>query len=744
MGDFFQELRRRNVYKVATVYAITAWLVAQIIKLAADSFNAPAWVMQMVIVLLIAGFPIALILAWAFEMTPEGLKRTKNVEREEPVVPSSPSRSRLNFWIIGLLVTALLFLGIERIFLAESSFWGNDPKAQNASIAVLPFADFSAEGDQEYFADGISEELLNSLAQINGLHVAGRTSSFQFKNENHDLKEIGEKLGVDHILEGSVRKAGDQLRITAQLIKIDDGFHVWSQTYDRPYSTEDIFDIQDEISRAVLEELKIRLLPAEQEKVTNTRPTNNVEAYNLYLKGLSKAATLNPSDLEEAEDYFKEAIILDPDFALAYAKKAETVIYQHVLGNAEFEKAVKESGDDIDVALLLNNDLAEAYVALGLNHLMKNQLNTSLLAFKKAKELKPGDAEVSASLGIGLWQNQRRQEAQEELEYAYELDPLSPLVNLYLGEIYQMNGSYEKAEKHLQTAIKIRPDYLVAYESLANLYGAKLGQHDKAIITMHKAYKKTAEKTKSISLIFYPAVDLGLLGLANEMLDILKKEFPNNEATLNTQYYWLSRHNRYAEVLDLVRRSDSIKGSMPAYYFLNLIEKPALITEEYSYYLDEVKKRNPQILRTDTINFKERSYSTMLGAIVALRETGQEKKAKIILQNLKEHLENLPMKETQEFNGRYFWEYALCKGLLNDREAVKKALKTRIKSGNIIAHYFVYGIENELFLHLNPEELRPFKQAEEKIIKEQRQNVVAYLKEVGEWKDEWETTELKK
>ncbi|MEG9328236.1 tetratricopeptide repeat protein [Salinimicrobium catena] len=744
MGDFFQELRRRNVYKVATVYAITAWLVAQIIKLAADSFSAPAWVMQMVIVLLIAGFPIALILAWAFEMTPEGLKRTKHLEREETTAARSSSRSRFNFWIIGLLVIALLFLGMERIFFAESSLWGNDPEAQNASIAVLPFADFSAEGDQEYFADGISEELLNSLAQINGLHVAGRTSSFQFKDENHDLKEIGEKLGVDHILEGSVRKAGDQLRITAQLIKIDDGFHVWSQTYDRPYSTENIFDIQDEISQAVLEELKVRLLPAEQENVKNPRPTKNVEAYNLYLKGLSKAATLNPSDLEEAEEFFQQAIALDPEFALAYAKKAETVIFQHILGNAEYEKAIKESGEDIDVALLLKDDLAEAYVALGLNHMVKNQRKTSLLAFKKAKELKPGDAEVSASYGIGLWQNQQRKEAQKELEYAYELDPLSPLVNLYLGDIYQMNGSLEKAEEHLQTAIKIRPDYLVAYESLANLYGAMLGQHDKALITMYKAYKETAEKTKSIRLIFYPAVDLGLLGLANEMLDILKKEFPNNESTLTTQLYWLGRHNKYAEALDLVKRSDSIKGSMPDYFFLNLIEKSALATGKYSYYLTEIKKRSPENLRTDTLNFKERSYSNMLGVVVALRKTGQEKKAKIILQNLNEHLENLPKKETQEFHGRYYWEYTLCKGLMNEKEAVKKALRTRLEGGNIIGHYFVYGIENELFLHLRPEEMRPFKEAEEKIINEQRQNVIAYLKEEGEWKDEWEITALKK
>ncbi|MFD0975339.1 hypothetical protein [Salinimicrobium gaetbulicola] len=733
--EFLKELRRRNVYKVATVYAITAWLLAQIINLAADAFGAPEWVMQMVIILLIGGFPIALILAWAFELTPEGLRRTTHVKTQS--VSKSPSRRKFNYWIIGLLAVALIFIVFERVFFAESTLWENDPGSQQASIAVLPFADFSPKGDQEYFADGISDEILNSLANVEGLHVAGRTSSFQFKNENRDLKEIGAKLGVDHILEGSVRKAGNQLRITAQLIKIEDGFHIWSKTYDSEYSAENIFDIQDEISKEVLEELRIRLLPGQQESATIVRPTDNIEAYNLYLKGLSKASTLNPSDLEMAQNYFKEAIELDPDFALAYAKKAESLIFQFIFGNSEFEKTINESREDIDVALLLKDDLAEAYVALGMNYMIRDQRKTSLLAFKKAKKLKPGDAEVSASYGVGLWVNQQREKAQKELEYAYELDPLSPRVNLYLGEIYQMNGSFKKAEKHLLRAIDIRPEYLVAYESLTNLYGAMMGQHDKAIITMHKAYNRVEKKNKAVNLIFYPAVDLGLLNFAEEALTILKTEFPNNLTTLNTQLYWLGRHEKYEEAFNLIKLSDSVEGHIPDRYYLDRIQIPVLAMGKYNYYLDEVKKRAPELLRTDTLQFKERSYSNMLGAIVSLRETGQIKKANTILHNLDEHLQKLPEKETLEFNGRYFEVYIMCKGLLNDRKAVKEAFKTRLENGNIIGHYFIYGIDNDIFFRLSQEELRPFKLAEEKIIKQQRDNVIAYLKNEGEWKEEW-------
>ncbi|MFD2518964.1 tetratricopeptide repeat protein [Salinimicrobium flavum] len=732
---FLKELKRRSVYKVATVYAITAWLLAQIINLAADAFNAPEWVMQMVIVLLMAGFPIALILAWAFEITPGGFKRTSSLATANNADTTNKRGS--NIWMISLLVTAVVFLAFDKFYLSETSFWDNEPRVKQASIAVLPFADFSAEGDQEYFADGISEELLNSLANVKDLHVAGRTSSFQFKDKNRDLREIGNKLGVDHILEGSVRKAGNQLRITAQLIKIEDGFHIWSNTYDRQYSAENVFDIQDEISREVLKELKVRLLPSDKNDFEKVRPTENIEAYNLYLKGLSKAATLNPSDLEEAEAYFNKATTLDPDFALAYAKKAESLIFQHMMGNAEYSKTVEESGKAIDWALLLQDDLAEAYVALGFNHLLQQQKESSLLAFKKAKKLKPGDAEISASLGIGLWQKNEREKAQEELEYAFKLDPLSPLVNLYLGEIYQMNGEYKKAEDHLKQAIKLLPGYLVAYESLVNLYGARLGQHDKALITMYKAYNEHAEKSKAVSMIFYPAVDLGLYGLAKNALNELKTDFPNNIATLRTELYWLANKKEFQKGINVVKEFDSLKMQLPPPFYVDQVSGFYLAAEKHKELIDLIKEKSPEVLRTDTLDFDNRSFNNMLAAVAALRKTGEQQKADLILNNLDTHLQKLPKKDTQEYEGRYFWQYTICRGFKGDKAAVKNAFKKRVENGNFIGHALVYGIENDVYFNLGPEEIRPFKQAEEKIIKEQRNSVISYLKKEGEWKEEW-------
>ena len=221
-------------------------------------------------------------------------------------------------------------MGTERFLFAESTLLREDTnKTEQASIAVLPFADFSPKNDQEYFADGFSEEILNGLAKVEGLEVAGRTSSFQFKNKNRNLKAIADSLGVDNILEGSVRKAGDQLRITAQLIRADNGFQVWTETYDRSFSAENIFQIQDDISQQVLGQLKIRLLNSEKENGEQKR-TTNTEAYQLFLKATSIEASYNPADIKRAIELYNRAIKLDPQFALAYARKAKALSLIHI------------------------------------------------------------------------------------------------------------------------------------------------------------------------------------------------------------------------------------------------------------------------------------------------------------------------------------------------------------------------------------------------------------------------------
>ncbi len=271
--SLFKELKRRNVFKVAIAYIVVAWFVLQVADVVLNNITAPGWVFKVLMLFVALGFPFAMIFAWAFEMTPEGLKRESEVDRSQSITPVTGKK--LNLLITGLLVLALGYFAYDKFVLSA----GRDaalveattqaatntpaPAAQETlevekSIAVLPFVNMSSDVEQEYFSDGLSEELLNLLAKIPELKVASRSSSFQFKGEKFDLKDVAQKLDVAHVLEGSVRKSGDQLRITAQLIKAEDGYHMWSETYDRPL--DNIFAIQDEISAAVVEALKIELL----------------------------------------------------------------------------------------------------------------------------------------------------------------------------------------------------------------------------------------------------------------------------------------------------------------------------------------------------------------------------------------------------------------------------------------------------------------------------------------------------
>ena len=367
ISKFIEELKRRNVIKVATAYAIAGWLIIQISTSVFPAFEFPIWTAQFVIILTVIGFPLALIFAWAFELTPEGLKKSKEVEITESVTANTGKK--LNRVIISVLSLAVFFLLTERIFFAESTFLDrNAAEFDVASIAVLPFVNMSEDEGNEYFSDGLSEELLNGLAKLENIQVAGRTSSFQFKGSNPDLRDVGDQLGVAHILEGSVRKSGNRLRITAQLIQADNGFHLWSETYDRELTATDIFDIQEEITRKVVAELKIQLLPQEEEEINNF-PTTDFEAYNAFLEATQLEVSQTEDDLLAAVEKYKRAIQIDPSFALAYARLATVYGDLNWKGNLSLEEMKKLMRENIDQALLINGNEGKAYEALGYYYL---------------------------------------------------------------------------------------------------------------------------------------------------------------------------------------------------------------------------------------------------------------------------------------------------------------------------------------------------------------------------------------
>ena len=325
MREFFEEIKRRNVFRVAFVYIIVAWFSMQVVDVMFPALHVPEWAVSAIAVVLLIGFPIALIFAWAFEMTPEGLKKESEIDRSQSIT-SNTGRKLNNLTVIALIL-AVGFLLVDKFILStgdQATSAVQTTAEIRPSIAVLPFVNMSEDPSNEYFSDGLAEELLNVLARIPQLHVAGRTSSFKFKDTNEDLRIIGEQLNVAHVLEGSVRKSGTRLRITAQLIDTESGYHLWSNTYDRELT--DIFAVQDEITAEVVAALRVTLLGGAS--VTSDHGTSNLEAYNLYLQSQYFIEHTSADNIEKAHVALKRAIELDPEYAQAYVGLAYV---QHAL-----------------------------------------------------------------------------------------------------------------------------------------------------------------------------------------------------------------------------------------------------------------------------------------------------------------------------------------------------------------------------------------------------------------------------
>src|SRR5688572_1827453 len=365
--SFFRELRRRHVTRVAVAYAVVGFGAMQVATAFFPALHLPAWTVTFVAVLVILGFPIALILAWAFEITPDGVKRADGLAAVEPAGSSESKRfisgASLGFVGLGILLGLVAFGLSHRLSDRTSPNAVDEPVEAVRSIAVLPFVNLSTDAENEPFADGLTEEMLNVLAQVKGLRVPARTSSFAFKNVNHDIREIGQKLNVEAVLEGSVRKSGDRLRITAQLINVADGSHLWSQTYDRQLA--DVFAIQEEIAQAILAQLLPRFARATVGNELVHPGTKKLEAYEAYLQGRHQFWQQSGEEgLRRAAAFFEVAIEHDPNYAIAHAGLADAYMLLGGSGNVLPRDIFPQSKAAALKALELDDKLAEGYVAL--------------------------------------------------------------------------------------------------------------------------------------------------------------------------------------------------------------------------------------------------------------------------------------------------------------------------------------------------------------------------------------------
>ncbi len=456
MTTLIGELKRRNVFRVAVAYLVAGWLVMQIADIVLDATLAPDWVMQVFLLFISLGFFVSIIISWAYEITPEGLKLQAEVDRDESI--TGDTGRKLDLITIGLLVSVLIIVGVERTFfpqqVAEDSAEQSAAAVADKSIAVLAFEDLSPEGDQAYFAEGLSEELLNVLAQVPGLKVAGRTSSFAFRGKDKDLREIGELLNVAHILEGSIRKSGNRIRVTAQLINAKDGFHLYSETYDRELS--DIFELQDEIAESIATAMLSEIIGTESvAKATRT----DTQTYDLYLLARQRIHSRDADAMREATVMLDRALEIDPIYAPALAQKAlVTYLMSDSLGgygDTPVAEALPAAMRIVDQAIALDAQHADAHAIRGLLLDDLNRYDESIAELRLALQMNPTMSEAATWLASSLAAIGRRDEEREILEEVVKRDPtFGPAFNnLIMG--YMRDASVDRADALITRVARI-------------------------------------------------------------------------------------------------------------------------------------------------------------------------------------------------------------------------------------------------------------------------------------------------
>lgn len=557
--NFFAELKRRNVYKIAVAYAVVAWLLLQGASIILPSFEAPAWTMRVLIAVLAIGFPIAVVLAWAFEITPEGIKRAEDVSPNDSI-PRKTGRKLIGITIALAAVAAALFA--FRILQRQGATTGTTadksvlravtdvPAIVEKSIAVLPFENLSEEKANAFFASGIQDEILTRLAKIGDLKVISRTSTAQYQSKPQSLSLIAQQLGVANILEGSVQKSGDAVHINVQLIKAATDAHLWAESYDR--ELKNIFVMEGEVAGAIAEALKAKLTGAEKKAITE-KPTDNMAAYDVYLRGLSiEQSHWSYVAWEEAVAAYVIAVQSDPRFALAWARLASvrSLLYFNGVNLAKNSAAsVKEAADQ---AITLQPNLGEAWVAQGnYRYRVLRDFTGGLQAFGEARERLPNDSLVALSTAnverrLGRWQD-----AEVHYRKAAELDPRNLQIFEAMGQTFELLRRYDDAQAAFDRAQEIAPNEDDVRARKANVFrsAGRLEEADKELArTSANATYDVVGYSRVAVAIYARRFDEGIELVTKKLDEIKSREAPNSAdkeamAQLGSLLEWAGRPN---------------------------------------------------------------------------------------------------------------------------------------------------------------------------------------------------------
>lgn len=638
--------------------------------------------------------------------------------------------------VIGVLTVAVLFMVVERMFFGGGIVERDTLAIQTASIAVLPFVDMSQEQDQEYFSDGLSEELLNVLTKVDGLKVAGRTSSFQFKGQNLDLREIGDDLGVDHVLEGSIRKFGNQIRITAQLVKADDGFHIWSETYQREYSANDLFDIQDEISQQVLQELEVRLLPEKEGQISKAL-TENTDAFDLYLRAVQLLANRKGNEIEEAIDLFNQAIEKDPGFAAAYARRAIAYDFLHIYGSINREDMLNNMRRNIDRALLLDPDLGWAYAALGLYNINMDNYEEAKIALEKAHGIIPGDPEIMIWYSIVAdWDLY-----QQLVDRAYETDPFNALAITHKALMLYNNDEFDEAFELMENNLKINPENSLALSLKAEfIKDQPYGRLDESFIYAYQAYElEPGNLTYKFDLAEI-SFDLGFFFIVEKMRDEIKQAYPENFSLHEMNYDIYIYTEQYDSALATMQQVMEFMDTDPSDYelfepFMFMYLNAGWFNEAENY-LDENFPDIPSLENLDDYYLEDMALSSIL----------YEKQGK---DDIAASLADVVCEEVMtilSFEGdlkkeiiQNLMDYMDCVALQKDTDHVLEILEEIHFERGSKANLYTFLDGNPIYEFLHEERAyRELRDRMEADVASMRNNAIGWLQDQGKWQSDWE------
>ena len=695
------ELKRRNVFRVGVAYAIVAWLLVEVASVLLPTFDAPDWVMKAFSSLVILGFPLALILAWAFELTPEGFKRETAVDPAESI--TSKTGRKLDFAIIGLLVLAVVYFAVDKFVLEQAEVATEqvpaaESIARDKSVAVLLFDNLSEDAANQPFTNGIHDDILTQISKISALKVIARTTVDRL-DPNLSAKEIGAQLSVATVLEGGVQRVGDRVRINVQLIDCETEGHLWAETYDRELTAANIFSIQSEIAKTVADALRAALSPEEEDRLA-TVPTENLAAYEAYLLGKQRLERVTAAAFAEAFDYFQQAIELDPGFALAHVGLADSYLWQVIQGTLAPEEGLARAQAAADKALALDDQLGEAYNSLAGIKFERRDHTGAEAMYRRSLELNPNYATAYFDYGDLLRVRLGRSEEALVLHRkAAELDPLSARIINNVGWDLASLGRFDEALARYRRAIEVDPSYAQGYSSIGVHYRFVSGQLDEAVPWFRKTISLDPSDPGGSADLGFIFLDLGDPGKAEYWIERSLELGPESlSPNLAMQFLHLYLGDE-AAALDYARKSHANFSRIS--FSWAVLKNSVLRAGRYSEARGLYQKSFPELLNESDPKIDNEVRSTAaIDLALVLSKTGEQERADLLLDRSLQYIRTLPR---LGWDGHWISDVQIY-ALQGEKQKALSALRQAIDEGWRGAWwYFLKHDPNLESLHGEPE-----------------------------------------